>query len=187
MARILLHRFGRSGRFRRRGSLSGTWSVYWLAVRGFKFEVAAKAGWGYTAWAVEGPRGRREAFPHAATYMEMAKMKRKRQAADAPAGKHVAPLESSILSKHHSLVAHMAVVQYDDGGARVPGWISIKTIGAAWQIEIKDPDTLQLLRVVQATLDDALTLAALLLDSEDAPWEPDTWAQQRAKTARPKK
>jgi hypothetical protein len=100
---------------------------------------------------------------------------------------HVAAMESQLFHKHHSLVAHMAVTAYEDGDRRIPGWISIKTIGAAWQVEIKDPDTLQLMRVTQATLDDALTLAALLLDSDDAPWEPDTWAQQRAKEKKPKK
>jgi hypothetical protein len=117
------------------------------------------------------------AWPDCHGYKEMVQMKKKKAAADSPSGRHVAPLESVVLGRHHSIVAHCAVTQYDDGDSRKPGWITVRTMGAAWVIEVKDPDTCQLMRVVQATLDDALTMLALLLDSEDAPWEPDPWAQ----------
>jgi len=84
-------------------------------------------------------------------------------------------MESVILAKYHSLVAHCAATRYDDGDPRQPGWFTVKTLGSAWLVEVKDPDTCARLVVIQATLDDAITLAALLLDSEECPWEPDPW------------
>jgi len=85
------------------------------------------------------------------------------------------------------LVAHCADIKYDDGQARQPGWITIKTMGSAWVVECKDPDTTAVLRVVQATLDDALALASVLLESEEAPWEQDKWLQQQKLTSARKK
>lgn len=88
---------------------------------------------------------------------------------------HLAAVESNVLSRHFPLVAHCAETRYDDGTARTPGWWTVKTMGSAWVLEVKDPDTCCRLVVVQQTVDDALTLASLLLESEEAPWEPDPW------------
>lgn len=88
---------------------------------------------------------------------------------------HLAAMESVLFGKLQSLVSHCAATAYDDGDARQPGWWTVKTMGSAWVVEVKDPDTCARLVVVQQTLDDALMLAALLLDSEEAPWEPDPW------------
>lgn len=109
-------------------------------------------------------------------------MKKKKKASEVVNAKHLAALESLLFSKMHSIVAHCAVTQYDDGDPREVGWITVKTFGSVWQVEAKDPDTCQYIRVQQPTLDEALMMLALLLDSEDAPWERDVWAeQQRAK------
>jgi hypothetical protein len=89
-------------------------------------------------------------------------------------------MESNLLAAHMGIVGHCAVTRYDDGDPRKVGWIVIKTLGSAWQIEAKDPDTCCTLRVVQANLDDALGLINLMLESDEAPWEPDTWLQQAA-------
>jgi hypothetical protein len=113
-------------------------------------------------------------------------VKKKTRSADAVVQRHIAAIESNVLAHHAAIVAHCAVTQYDDGDARKPGWVTIKTFGSAWQVEAKDPDTCLALRVVQASLDDALGLMNLLLESEEAPWEPDTWLQQQAAKNRKK-
>lgn len=187
MARHLTYRYGRSGLFRRRGRLGASWERFTFTVGGTTIGLAARSGWGYSVWAWSSKRGQFSAWQDCVCYKDMEAMKKKRKAEDSPLGVHAAPLESVVFGKLHSIVAHCAVTAYDDGDKRVPGWFSVKTIGSAWQVEVKDPDTLQMLRVVQATLDDALTLTALLLDSEDCPWEADIWAQQRAAQSKKKK
>lgn len=98
---------------------------------------------------------------------------------------HVAAVESVLLAKMHPLVAHCAATKYDDGSPRKPGWWTLKTMGAAWVVEVKDPDTCSRMVVVQQTVDDALALASVLLESDDAPWEPDPWL--KANEAKQKK
>lgn len=115
-------------------------------------------------------------------------MKRKRQGEKAAnLALHLAPLESNVFSAFHPLVAHCAVTQYDDGEPRRPGWITFKTMGSSWVLEAKDPDSCSRLVVVQTTLDDALALLSVLLESEEAPWEPDPWLMQQAAKERKKK
>jgi len=113
--------------------------------------------------------------PNFTWYGDLKKMKKKKQVGQPSDAMHLAAMESTILSKHHSLVAHCAVTKYDDGDTRQPGWWTLKTMGSAWVVEVKDPDTCMRLVVVQQTADEALTLASLLLESEEAPWEPDPW------------
>lgn len=86
---------------------------------------------------------------------------------------HAAALESNVFTKLHQLVAHCAVTRYDDGEPRRPGWFTVKTMGALWVVQVKDPDAAASLSATGATLDDALVLADLLLSAPDAPWEPD--------------
>lgn len=119
-------------------------------------------------------------------YTEHLKMKKRTVPGNSGGAKHLAPLESDIMAQCHALVKHMALTQYDDGDQRKPGWITIKTFGSSWQIEIKDPDSCLALRVMGPTLDECLALATLLLESDEAPWEPDTWLQQQAAKNRKK-
>jgi hypothetical protein len=92
---------------------------------------------------------------------------------------HIAPVESDVLSKFPSLVAHCSVCRYDDGDARKTGWFTIKTQGAAWVVQVKDPNACAQLQCIGETLDDALALAELLLSSEKAPWEPDMFLKRQ--------
>jgi len=87
--------------------------------------------------------------------------------------KHLAALESTIFSGLLPLVEHCAVRQYDDGDSRETGWLTIKTSGAAWIVQVKDPDGACSFSAVADTLDKALETAALLLSCDEAPWEPD--------------
>jgi len=106
--------------------------------------------------------------------------RRKKPDGVVPDVEHLAFMESDVFAKLHALVAHCACIKYEDGTARKPGWWTLKTMGSAWVVEVKDPDTCSVLRVVQQTVDDALVLACKLLDSDDAPWEPDQWLRQQA-------
>lgn len=113
-------------------------------------------------------------------------MKRRTAPSNASGQKHLASVETNILTQCHAIVRHCAVTQYDDGEPRKPGWITVKTFGSAWQIEAKDPDSCLALRVVENSLDEALALLTLLLESDEAPWEVDTWLQQQAAKGRKK-
>lgn len=119
-------------------------------------------------------------------YVEVWAMKRRTAPSNASGQKHLASVETNILTQCHAIVRHCAVTQYDDGEPRKPGWITVKTFGSAWQIEAKDPDSCLALRVVENSLDEALALLTLLLESDEAPWEVDTWLQQQAAKGRKK-
>jgi len=80
----------------------------------------------------------------------------------------------------------MCLMQYEDGTPRVPGWITIKTQGAAWQVQVKDPDSCSSFAAVGPTLDQAIETAALLLACDDAPWEADKWLADAANRAKKK-
>lgn len=177
--RSLTRSVGMPSRCRRRGSIGTEWERCYLWVHPMRIELAVKRGRGYSAVAFESPRKGRVVLWDARNAGRR-EMRKKSPRTTAPGTQaHLAPVESTILSQHHSIVKHCCVTRYDDGDPRQPGWISIKTVGGVWQIEAKDPDTTQFLRVQQPHLDDAITLLALLLDSEDAPWEFDSWAAQQ--------
>lgn len=91
---------------------------------------------------------------------------------------HLAPVESVVFGKLMNLVAHCAETRYDDGEPRKPGWFTIKTMGAAWVVQVKDPDSCCQMMTTAATLDDALALADVLLGSDEAPWEPDPFLKR---------
>lgn len=101
-------------------------------------------------------------------------MKRVRKA-DASKVKHLAALESEVFRDLMPIVEHCALMQYDDGEQREPGWITIRTSGAGWQVVVKDPDSASSFISLAKTLDEALSTAALLLGCEEAPWEPDAY------------
>lgn len=116
-------------------------------------------------------------------YPEMGIKKRENKAKDL---KHLAGLETTLFSDRLSLVEHCALLQYEDGSPRVPGWITIKTQGAAWVVQVKDPDSLSSFSSVAPSLDSALDTAALLLACDDAPWEADRWLADAASRAKKK-
>lgn len=93
--------------------------------------------------------------------------------------RHLAAVESNVFTKLPALVAHCAVTKYDDGDPRRPGWFTVKTMGSAWIVQVKDPDAALSLSATGQSLDDALILADLLLSSEEAPWEPDNFLKPR--------
>jgi len=100
---------------------------------------------------------------------------------------HLAAVESDVLQKFPALVKHCCVTRYEDGEPRKPGWWTVKTMGSAWVVQVKDPDSGLSLSATQQTIDDALALADLLLSSEEAPWEPDPFLKKMALNGKPKK
>lgn len=100
------------------------------------------------------------------------------QAAGQDGPKHLAAVESDVFGKLTSLIAHCAVTRYDDGDPRKTGWFTVKTMGSAWVVQVKDPDSGASFTATSNTLDDALALADLLLSSEEAPWEPDPFLKR---------
>jgi len=102
-------------------------------------------------------------------------MKKRQSAALTSGVKHLAPVESNLFSGLLPLIEHCAVRQYDDNDPREPGWFTVKTQGAAWIVQVKDPDGCVSFSAVGETLDKALETAALLLSCDEAPWEPDSF------------
>jgi len=97
------------------------------------------------------------------------------------AASHLAAIESNVFAKLGSLVGHCCVTRYEDGTPRRPGWFTVKTMGAAWCVQVKDPDAAASFQATAQTLDDALALADLLLGSDEAPWEPDAFLKRSKK------
>lgn len=116
---------------------------------------------------------------------EFPSMKKKQPLKGSEGAKHLAALETEVLRDMMPLVEHCCLRQYDDGEPRDTGWITIKTQGAAWCVQVKDPDSACSFTAVAQTLDKALETAALLLACDEAPWEPDTFLA--ASKARKKK
>jgi len=88
---------------------------------------------------------------------------------------HVAAIESNVLSSLQPLVNHCCVTRYDDGTVRTPGTVQLRTQGSAWAIQVVDPDSCAFFTALGNTVDEALALASLLLESESAPWELARW------------
>lgn len=98
---------------------------------------------------------------------------------------HLAAVESQVFSMLHNVVSHCSITRYDDGLPRKTGWVTIKTMGAAWVVQVKDPDGCCSMSLTAQTLDDALALADVMLGADDAPWEPDPFLK-RSDTAKRK-
>lgn len=88
---------------------------------------------------------------------------------------HLAAIESKLLASLHPLVKFCCLTKYEDGTPRQVGWLTVQTRGAAWQCVLKDPDSGYKLVATANTVDDALALASVLLESEEAPWEVDPY------------
>lgn len=149
--------------------------------RGFlRLEVWYQDGRGIYPWRLhrEGdPLRPSVVFPLVSRNVKKRKTEGAAQPGDGP--KHLAPLATKSMSGFPNLVMFCAVVRYDDGDPRQPGWIQIRTDGAAWKVILKDTDTASQMTCLGNTLDDALALAELYAGADDAPWEPDPWARKK--------
>ena len=114
-----------------------------------------------------------------APVMETRVKKRTPQATQGAGPVHLAAMETIIFDRVPNITAHCATVRYEDGTPRQPGWITIRTLGGAWQVTAKEPDACCQLVSVAQTLDDALAQLDLLLGADEAPWELDPWAKRK--------
>lgn len=85
--------------------------------------------------------------------------------------KHLAALESNAFSSMLPIVEALAVLVYEDGSPRAPGYLGLWSQGATWFARITDKDAGAQLTCEGRTIDEALGTLALLLTAEDAPWE----------------
>lgn len=113
-------------------------------------------------------------------------MKKKLKASEVENVKHLAAVETRLFHELFALVEHCCVRKYDDGDSREPGWFTVKTQGAAWCVQVKDPDACVSFTAVGDTLDKAIETANLLLSCDEAPWEPDSFLM-RMKAEKKKK
>jgi len=79
----------------------------------------------------------------------------------------------------------LAMLQYADGTPRKAGFLGIYTDGDQWCAFIKDNTGQCKLPVRALTFDGMMDALAILLEAEDAPWEPDDLAD-RVKARRKK-
>lgn len=151
------------------------------------FRLDARYGAGICVTA----RGRRSDSPIPfgpwAREWEIPSMKKKATQSGKQDAKHLAALESTVFGDLLPLIEHCAVTQYDDGDQRLPGWFTVKVQGAAWIIQVKDPDTGLSFQSIGDTLDKALGTAALMLACDEAPWEVDPWLTSKKKAGEKKK
>jgi len=158
--------------------LSGEWKRYEARRGALVVHYVGRRWWGLIAVAVERAGKVRELFPDHNTYEALSAMKKKKVGGAKNGPVHLAPMESVVLGAYHPLIAHMATLRYEDGDPRKPGEIRLRPAGAMWVCEALDYDARCSLQAVQATLDDTLASIVLLLEQDDAPWQPVTWMKE---------
>jgi len=103
-------------------------------------------------------------------------------------GVAAAPLssESKVLVKFPRLRDFLTATTYDDGTPRSPGRLWIENDGLSFVVTLFEPSAFLRVRLRAITFDDGMTLAETHLGMENAPWEVDTWARDRAQQKKKK-
>jgi len=120
------------------------------------------------------PSGR----PGALVWSEERVKVRKVKLSDKASVKHAAAMESEHFRHLMPIVEFLAMLQYEDGAPRKPGFFMLWTDGQIWRGLMKDNDAKAKLPVGASTLDKLLEGLCLLLADENAPWEPDDQAER---------
>lgn len=113
-------------------------------------------------------------------------MRKKTVAAADDGRQHIAAMETEVLRDHLAVIEHLAVIRYEDGQPRQPGYITLRTQGQAWVVDVKDPDSCCSFRLLATTVDELLESLQELLGADQAPWEPDPWLKSAATKGRKK-
>lgn len=97
-------------------------------------------------------------------------------------GQQLPPLsaESKLLHKLPRLRAFLTDTQYEDGSPRAPGRLWLDQDGVGFTITLFEPTAFARMRLRAATLDDVFALCDVHLGAENAPWEVDQYARDRA-------
>lgn len=106
-------------------------------------------------------------------------MKRRSPPVDGPAIVAPLPSASTLWPKLPATRAFIHDTAYEDGTARIPGYITIRNKVTTIEITYYDPDSGTRLPCRGSTLDQALTLGEQLLGVEEAPWEVDKYLMEQ--------
>ena len=88
-------------------------------------------------------------------------------------------MESKLFCDFVGLMRHCALLRYESGELREPGWFQVKTWRDVWQIRVSEPTAALSFTASATTFDDAFLTAELLLTSERPPWRPDEFLARR--------
>jgi len=104
-------------------------------------------------------------------------------------GEGVVPLsgDSKIFAKFPRLCEFWTRLTYDDGSRRLPGrhWFDQDSVG--FTLTLFEVSGMAKMRCRAATIDDCYALAEKCLGSDNAPWEVDAYAREKAAGKKPKK
>lgn len=98
--------------------------------------------------------------------------------------KHLAALESEMMRDHMAVLEALAMMQYADGTPRKAGFLGVFTDGDQWCVFLKDNTGQCKLPARGRTWDEMMDALQILLESEDAPWEPDDLAERKKERRR---
>ena len=88
--------------------------------------------------------------------------------------------ESKLFGKLPHLVEFLVATTYEDGTPRAPGRLWFDQDGIAFTITLFEPTGFARMRLRANTLDDVWMLAEKALAAENAPWEADQYAREKA-------
>jgi len=86
--------------------------------------------------------------------------------------KHLAALENEMFKEHMPILEVLAMLQYADGTPREPGYLGMWVQGYTWFIRVQDKTGKAQMTAEGRTAEEAWDTLAVLLGSENPPWEP---------------
>lgn len=170
----------RRGQTRPRRWLPKCEGWYYLDSEGVRYSLFWKPRFGVqcTARTVRGLGGVERTYKY--PYVKDWAMKKLKIAANTGIAPMGVSSTSVLWGKLTRLREHLTCLAYDDGTIRTAGYMWVKTTATQWVITIFEPDACARMDVRGSTLDDTLTLVEKLLGAEDAPWEVDSYLQEKA-------
>lgn len=136
-----------------------------FAMRYAPFRGVCKAAWFVAGQSFD------ESLRTAKVVWEVTSVK-KVKVGDRSSVKHLAALESEMFREHLSVVEVLALLQYDDGTPRQPGYLGMWTQGATWFVRVTDKDAEAQITAEGRTAEEAWDNLALSLSLDSPPWEP---------------
>jgi len=95
--------------------------------------------------------------------------------------------ESVVLKKFPRVCQFLTATSYDDGSPRAPGRVWIDNDGIGFTVTLMEPTAYARVRLRAATIDDTFRVMEAHLNAENAPWEVDQYARERAEQKKSKK
>lgn len=95
--------------------------------------------------------------------------------------------ESVVLKKFPRVCQFLTATAYDDGSPRAPGRVWIDNDGIGFTVTMMEPTAYARVRLRATTIDDMYRVMEAHLSAENAPWEVDQYARERAEQKKSKK